>query len=224
MEINSPTIIFMRHGERGDEVFPQIASELTFDPILTEKGKKQVREAAKYIKESLLKNQTSNIEIYSSPLIRCVESSSILMDEFHFNNKSILITNYVMEYLSTEYFPIDPIKNCLIRIKPKNEIVHNFTKNIDFIDDKNHEILKYPENINECCSRFYQCYDYFTNRAITTQKICIFACHGSAFDFIPPYFEQTPAHFIKPCYAAISMIQFDGESWKVKLSGYQAWK
>ena len=224
MENNFPTIVFMRHGERGDCVIPSIESELEFDPILTENGKNQVRTAARFLTENFFQNQISNIEIYSSPLIRCLESSSIIMDEFHIDNKSIIISNLLLEFLAPQYFPVDPIKECLIKVKQKNEILQNFTRNIDYKDDNNKEFIKFPESLEECKTRFYHCYDYFSKEAIMKTKIVILVSHGIVFDFFPSYFHVIPSPYSLVPYAAISMIQFDGKDWKLRLSGYRAWK
>ena len=152
MESFVPKVILLRHGERGDYVTPKIDSEIEFDPLLTENGRNQVKASSKFIK-NLIHEDLAKLEIYSSPLIRCIQTSALFLNEIGMKDKPINITNSLVENLITLHFPFDPLNKCLLRTKDKGEILEKYTLGFNFIDEKN-EKFGFPETKEQVKARF----------------------------------------------------------------------
>ena len=87
-------IIFVRHGESTENVANEIGEAYDSNNIiLTKKGEEQAKKTGKYLFETFGKFDC----VISSPIIRCVQTSNLIMKQIDYDTSKIIIDDLIME-------------------------------------------------------------------------------------------------------------------------------
>jgi broad specificity phosphatase PhoE len=129
-------IILVRHGERCDDPEREIVGEndsaepsVKFDCHLTDKGRRQAFQTGEYIKECVieqnkLKIKSSDIKIFSSPFLRCIQTASEICEGLGYNIPGITLDDRFGEFLMKSWF--DSVE------KPLSHLTLNHIKHSSF--------------------------------------------------------------------------------------------
>ena len=109
-------IILVRHGERSDDPEREILSEndrlepqVKFDCHLTDKGSKQAFQTGEFIKEQIIEANnldftSSDIKVFTSPFLRCIQTVSEIIDGMGYKVPNITINDRLGEFLLKSWF------------------------------------------------------------------------------------------------------------------------
>lgn len=96
-------LFLIRHGERADKRPDlKIKYDLGFDPPLTPDGHRMAFETGMYL-ANYLSGTKANIQIISSPFMRCMETSMGICKALNINN--ITVDYRLSEYMIRKFFP-----------------------------------------------------------------------------------------------------------------------
>lgn len=212
----------VRHGERADSK-PEFRStyEISFDPCLTPTGIKQASTASKFFIPYLEKFEKKNIYIYSSPLLRTMQTASeIIIGLGLKDTHKIRLTSYLIEELCEFHFPVDPILNCLLVKKAHNVIKDQYLKGVDFVDEDKLMPLKFPEAYSETTQRLADGFYLLTEQHKTKKDLVIFVSHGRCLEEFNRYFGEPITDLAN--YCGISGVKKDSLTgqWKILMTNY----
>lgn len=146
-------IVVMRHGERADMADGITQYFHTYDPELTEKGKKQSFEAGKLIMDSLKKiinHDKFNITFISSPFARTLMTSFHVMNGMGLNQE-IFIENGICELCTPNYFDVEPIK--FLGLYTNDEKFIKEVKDYKIVNKSYSNFPNFPESYRTAYSR-----------------------------------------------------------------------
>ena len=216
---SKPLLIVMRHGERADcEPDPKCTYEIEFDPCLTTNGLQQAFTTGKFLKEHF-NLSTRKIYVYCSPLLRTLQSAAQLLRALGLEKShKITVRNCLIEELYKSHFPVDPLKNCLSKVKTHDYIREKVLEGIEFEDDKT--TLKYPENNTKSKDRcwnvlkeFMKLHEHEENAAV------ILVSHGRMIDEFNSLFAGYDDYNCMYCAVSAAELLGEGKS-KVLLTDY----
>ncbi len=101
-----PTLLFLRHGQADHNVGAErdgpsaYTNTVYTDPHLTEKGQLQVKAAAQELKRRI---GTSRMYVYSSPLIRTIETADIVCSILKDNVVDRILHDSLIEHLHLDH-------------------------------------------------------------------------------------------------------------------------
>jgi len=210
---NNPLLIVMRHGERAD--FAKDVSckyEIPFDPCLTTCGLKQTFHTGLFLNKYFDLSKRK-IYIYSSPLLRTLQSASQVMRALGIEKTHKLqISNYLVEELYRSYFPINPLKGCLSKIKSHEYIKSEILNGIEFIEDTSTPELKFPENYDTASKRCAKCFEYFLEKHSSDENCAILLIsHGRMLDEFSAFFTKNDSVNYEYCGISAVEIQEKGK-------------
>lgn len=129
-------IILVRHGERCDDPEREIIADIDrmepivrFDCHLTEKGRKQAFQTGEFIKDHIISMNklnitNSDIKVYTSPFLRCIQTMDGILDGLGYTIPNITIDDRFGEFLMKSWF--DSIE------RPLSHLTINHTKHSKF--------------------------------------------------------------------------------------------
>ncbi len=101
-----PTLLFLRHGQADHNVGAEQDGPTAYknpiyrDPHLTEKGQLQVEMAARSMKHLI---GTSRVYVYSSPLVRTIETANIVCETLKDNIVDRVLHDSLLEQLHLDH-------------------------------------------------------------------------------------------------------------------------
>ena len=211
--------LILRHGERADAVEEYKGTyEVSFDPCLTSLGLKQAYTASATIKPYAEKFKKEKIYIYSSPLIRCMQTAAqtilgLGLEKTH----KIILQSHLIEEMFLCHFPMDPIKNGLITKKTHEHIRDTFLSGVDFVADGVIP-LPYPEEYSQSAQRFADGFYSILERHAEESALVIMVSHGRGLEEFNRYFGESVTSMCKYCGISGVKKQSVDDQWKLFIS------
>ena len=216
----NPLIIAIRHGERADLAGDSSSYEIPFDPCLTERGMKQAFQTGLFLQKHF-NLSGRKVYVYSSPLLRTMQTAAqVLKATGLVATHKIMVRNYLVEELYTQYFPKNPLKNCLIRTRPYDYIRDKMLAKTEYEDNDLTE-LKFPEKSQQATDRCKVGFEYFIREhSHEPEAAVILVGHGRIVDEFNACFGNIYMYNYQ--YCAVSAAELVGKEWNLILSDYHS--
>lgn len=216
-------IFIVRHGERKDYVEGIKDDDIVcgeYDAELTENGKEQAFNVGNKLKQFLLENNYINpkIKLYSSPFIRTLMTSKMLIDGLDIKDKEIPINivNSLSERKNDKWFP-EPFEKFLIFLKKPEELhmtcqefLERELSGIEFIRDLGTELPNVHESLEVCTERFKGSFEKIFEKSFSEEDndILIIVSHFFAIEtFI--YLYKDPNETVDYEYCISYAFEYD---------------
>lgn len=162
-------IFVLRHAERADSLPTEQRPEysISFDPPLTDVGKRQAAIAVKAILDNI--PASASVHLVSSPFLRCIQTALPLAKAL---NLPIVVDEVFGEYITQSEFESDPFDHLSYKADPD---FPSLVDGVKLIESRHILRPMYPENFTRAEARVKVGLDYYLPRV--RQEVLVIVSH-----------------------------------------------